>query len=219
MGVAEAIAVGDSPSRRERKKQELQNRILETAQELFEQKGVSATTVAEICLGADVATKTFFNHFSTKQQLVERLAHASLEIFLNDLASLRTETTDLQDWLLRFFAQVADTVTHAGPMHRELVNEIVHAISSDSGETQQALQLREAFLNVVRDGVARGEVSTLHDVETQSELIIGAFYSLMFSWTHLEDYPIRERARALALLLGDALRNPTTNKETLNGTT
>ena len=217
MGVAEAIDVGESSSRRERKKQELQNRILQTAQQLFEDKGVSSTTVAEICLGADVATKTFFNHFSTKQQLVERLAHASLEIFLTDLDSLRTEATDLQDWLLRFFAQVADSVTQAGPMHRELLNEIVHAISSDSEETRQALQLRQAFLDVVRDGVARGEVSTRHDVETQSELIIGAFYSLMFSWTHLENYPIRERARALALLLADALRNPNQNKEIPHG--
>jgi len=217
MGAAEAIALGESTSRRERKKQELQNRILQSAQQLFEEKGVSATTVAEICEVADVATKTFFNHFSTKQQLVERLAHASLNIFLADLASLRTEATDLQDWLLRFFAKMADTVTQAGPMHRELVNEIVHAISSDSNETRQKLQLREAFLDVVRDGVARGEIGTQHDAETQSELIIGAFYSLMFSWTHLEEYPIRERARALALLLGDTLRTQNQDKEIPHG--
>ncbi len=217
MGAAEAIAMGESPSRRERKKLELQNRILQTAKQLFEQKGVSATTVAEICQGADVATKTFFNHFSTKQQLVERLAHASLDVFLVDLASLRTDATDLQDWLVRFFARIADTVTQAGPMHRELVNEIVHAISSDSTEAQQKLQLREAFLDVVRDGVARGEIGTQHAAETQSELIIGAFYSLMFSWTHLEEYPIRERARALALLLGDSLRTQNQNKEIPNG--
>ena len=191
--------------RRERRKQELRARILEAASELFQAKGVEATKVAEICAQADVATKTFFNHFSTKQQLVERLADATLETFLADLEDLRHEVSGFREWILRFFEQIAESVTAAKPMHREFVTELVHAISSDEAQPSGARQLREAFRNVVRDGATRGEVATAYETETQTELILGAFYSLMFSWTHLEDYPMRERARAMALLLGDSL--------------
>ena len=72
---------------------------------------------------------------------------------------------------------------------------------------------------VATNGASRGEISSGHDVETQTELILGAFYSLMFSWTHLEDYPMRERARAMAELLGDSLATAPTSqsKESTHG--
>ncbi len=50
-------------SRRERRKLEVRNRILEASTTLFEAKGLEATTVVEICERADVAHKIFFNHF------------------------------------------------------------------------------------------------------------------------------------------------------------
>jgi hypothetical protein len=42
-------------------------------------------------------------------------------------------------------------------------------------------------------------------VRAQTELFLGAYYSLVFSWAHLEDYPLRRQALAAARLLGDAL--------------
>ena len=52
-------------SRRERRKQEVRSRILEAANELFPIDGFQETRVDDICERADVAHKTFFNHFST----------------------------------------------------------------------------------------------------------------------------------------------------------
>ena len=66
-----ANARADLPglSRRERRKREVHDRILEAAVERFEQSGFEGTKVDEICEAADVAQKTFFNHFPTKQHL------------------------------------------------------------------------------------------------------------------------------------------------------
>ena len=61
-------------SRRERKKQETRQRLLETAWELFREKGYDHTTVAEITEAADVAKGTFFNYFSTREELVDQIA-------------------------------------------------------------------------------------------------------------------------------------------------
>ena len=46
------------PSRRERRKQELRERILTAARTLFEERGYTATTVAEIADAADVASSS-----------------------------------------------------------------------------------------------------------------------------------------------------------------
>ena len=218
MSIAEALEAPPAGSRRERRKLEVRSRILDAAKDLFEERGVAESTVAEIALQADVATKTVFNHFPSKQDIVDELAHNAIEIFVEDLASLRTEARDLPDWLRRFFDQVAESVSEAGPMHREYISEIVRALSGDADRSGRTLRFREVFLDVVRDGVARGDVSTRHEIETQSDLIIGAFYSLMFSWTNLENYPIRKRARALAQLLGESLLSPEHRQENPHGT-
>lgn len=192
-------------TRRERRKLEVRGRMVDAAAELFEEQGYQATTVAEICDRADVATKTFFNYFPTKQHLIRELAHQAIEGFLVDIEALRAEVTSTRERLIQFFDMIGVAATDVGPKHREVLTEIIHAASSEGEKDKRARQLHDAMGLIVRDGVAAGEVTTKHSPETLTELILGAFYALMFSWTNLDDYPVREQARAMARLLGDTI--------------
>jgi AcrR family transcriptional regulator len=66
----EANAVIEELGLRERKKQRTRQLIAETAMSLFAQRGFDRVTVAEIARVAEVAEKTVFNYFSTKEDLV-----------------------------------------------------------------------------------------------------------------------------------------------------
>src|SRR5262252_10438827 len=68
--------------RRQRRRGETAERILEAAVALFGERGVAGTRVAEICERADVAHQTFFNHFPTKQDLVRELVRRGGEFTL-----------------------------------------------------------------------------------------------------------------------------------------
>src|SRR5260370_28024523 len=61
------MSAGLGVSRRERKKEETKERIVQAAFALFRKHGVAATTVEEICERADVAKGTFFNYFPRKE--------------------------------------------------------------------------------------------------------------------------------------------------------
>ena len=61
-------------SRRERKKDETRERLLSAAWTLYRDKGFEATTVEEITNAADVAKGTFFNYFSSKEEMLVPLA-------------------------------------------------------------------------------------------------------------------------------------------------
>ena len=66
---------------RERKKEQTRQLIASTARRLFSERGFEAVTVAEIARAADVAEKTVFNYFPTKEDLF----YSRLEAFEEEL--------------------------------------------------------------------------------------------------------------------------------------
>ncbi len=197
---------GADLSRRERRKLEVRNRILEAARALFDEQGFASTTVAEVCERADVAHKTFFNHFPTKLDMLREIAHAGVEELMFDIEAIRRDQPGTSARIQRFFDTVADHISDAGPANRELMVEIVHLISGDAAErSEQARRLLDALRGIVEDGLALGDVTRRHDPVALTELILGAYYVLIFNYVNLEDFPIRERSRAAARLVADAL--------------
>lgn len=55
---------------RERKKRDRRRRIEDVAIELFERQGFDATTIEQVAAAADIAPRTFFSYFDTKDDVV-----------------------------------------------------------------------------------------------------------------------------------------------------
>jgi AcrR family transcriptional regulator len=202
------VALAPRPLRRERRKLEVRSRIIEAALTLFDQHGFDDTKVSDICDRADVVTKTFFNHFPTKQHLLREIAEQQLATLFADIELVRTQAGPTRDKLLQFFQRIADNIDAAGPMRRDLVTEIISAAHTGGAGSEQSRRLHGAFAAIVRDGRRVGDVLDTHPVEAQAELVLGSFYALMLSWSHDAGYPLRRRALAAARLLGDALCGP-----------
>jgi AcrR family transcriptional regulator len=55
---------------RERKRRRTRQALISAAMRLFEEKGYDETTVAQIAAAAEVSTKTFFNYFASKDEVL-----------------------------------------------------------------------------------------------------------------------------------------------------
>ena len=181
-------------------------RILETARDLFSEQGYQETRVADVCARADIALKTLFNHFPTKLDLLREIAHAGVEQLMFEIEDIRKAEIGTPERVHRFFDTVAAHITDAGPKNRELLVELVHLISGDAAErSEQVRRLHAAFSGIVEDGLALGDVTRRHDPQALTEMILGAYYVLIFNYANLDDFPIRERGHAAARILADAL--------------
>ena len=192
-------------SRRERRKAEVRARIVAAGLDLFREHGFAETKVAEICDRADIAHKTFFNHFPSKQDLVREIALHGIGELLIDIETARKAGVNTADRLARFFAGMAERSVEAGPMFREVVTELVHVVHESGSRSEQARRLHDAFGAIVADGLAAGDVTRRHDAETLTEMIMGAYYVLIFNYANLDDFPLADQAAAVARFLADAL--------------
>ena len=194
-----------APGLRERKKQELRDRLLAAARTLFDENGFEATTVDEICASAEVSQKTFFNYFPTKQHVVRELA----ETFLDDVGALieeaRKQPGSTADRLAHLFHRVGEESLRAGPRHKELLVEVVRVAQVDGSGPEQSRRLHAAFRALLEDGAAVGELTPDHDAAFLTEMVVAAFIWILLNWQSIEGYPVREHLDEAARFLGRAI--------------
>lgn len=131
------------PNRRERRVIETRNAIVTAARELIEEHGYAHTTIEQIAVAADVAPRTFFRYFPTKESLLfaaldelraEMLDQLegrpadepplrSLSIVLADLARGVEERRDDLTWGFK----MAEQLGVDGAYERALVQRQTHA--------------------------------------------------------------------------------------------
>lgn len=193
------------PNRRDRRRREVHERIVRAAVDRFERHGVETTKVDDICAIADVAQKTFFNHFPTKQHLIREIASTFLHELLAILEETRRTPGTTGERLGRFFTRIADDIDAASPMRRTLVMEVIRLVHDDHAEAAQSRPLRASFGILLRDGVRAGDVTRAHPVPVLTQIVMGAFYALMLDWVSIDGFPMRARATGVARFLASAL--------------
>lgn len=95
-------------SLRDRKRARTRQALIDAATELFERQGYDGTTVADVAAAADIATRTFFGYFASKEELLFPDSDARVRAVTDAIAS-RTPDESPADVLLRALDTVPDT--------------------------------------------------------------------------------------------------------------
>ena len=188
-------------NRLERRKQEMREKILVAAFDLFLAQGVAATTIEEICERADVANRTFFNHFATRQDMIRALAQQRL-VNLHDVVFDRADQP-IPARLVGVFDDIGATLVKSGDTYRELIGEM---LATTGYSVQRGFNLHDTFGELIKEGVSRGEVSARHEADTLADIIVGALSGGIVNWTVDRTYSLETNLHNLGVALADLLK-------------
>jgi len=147
----------ENGSRRERRREELRERIFQAAIRLFIEQGFFNTTVEQITEVADVGKGTFFNYFESKEHLVLKLTEAQ-EAVVRKTVSQVDSAVSVRSLLQTLQHQIAAGPGRSQLMLRSLLgcaytNDIVWE------RFKQLLGLaRELISQIMRRGQELGEI-------------------------------------------------------------
>ena len=193
-----------APNRRDRRRQELSQRILDAGETLFQERGYDETKVTEICERADVAYGTFFNHFPNKADVLSAMADRSVREIAEHLEVLAEQPGSIEDLLTQLFLGEAQQIQGLTPLSRDLLGRVQALAFTDAPEDRDR-RFHAAFESFLRRGVETGRVRADVPVETLADVVSSTFASMSLSWVHFADSPVRERAAKAARFLASTL--------------
>jgi AcrR family transcriptional regulator len=139
-----------TPGLRERKKQRTRGAIVEAAFELFDERGFDGTTIADIAEAAEIAPRTFFSYFPSKDDVVFHDFEEKFGMFASWLRE-REPGTNTVDALR---AGVQTMIGEADPEHLEQKRLAKRLISQNESLAAHAQHLRGKFGELLVESVA-----------------------------------------------------------------
>lgn len=193
-------------SRRERRKQEVRGRINEAAMTLFAEQGFEQTTVEDICEAAEVARKTFYNYYGSKQDLIRALSDSMLYDETANVIELAIEKHASTAERLRYIVSVMiNNFERYQELERCLIHQALMDLSSEQSHAGQQLgKLNADFIRLMREGRALGDVSESYSIEFIGELVVGSINTVIMNWIHDPDYPLFARFEEMTRYLCDS---------------
>jgi AcrR family transcriptional regulator len=160
-----------APTRTDRRRERTRARLTEATRALITEKGVSGLRINEITERADVALGSFYNHFESKEEIVDAVVTESLRELAEALATGAVEDpAELVSVAIRRFVGLA----YDDPAFARLVVHLNHA------DALFAAAVHPAARRAVDLGVDSGRFE-ITDIEVAVTSILGGSLALMRS--------------------------------------
>ena len=147
---------------REEKKREQRQAILDTAVELFRQRGFDETRVSDVIDRLRISEATFFNYFPTKQSVLEAAALDLLErvvdLLLQDALSQDRPVAERMEEVMVAWADNFSGDLQFSRMLAMHTNVFLARWSEEQWHERARLPLRRLFEEAQLEGVVRADV-------------------------------------------------------------
>lgn len=170
---------GHSAGRRQQRKSETRERLLDAATELFVSRGFEETTYEDIARVAHVARQTVFNYYPRKEDFVIAWAARRRDEVAQTLASGAFASEPAAARLILMMRVFANSYERSPAEGRVYTMAWVKW----GGPILEEPILARQFADVIADGQRSGEFRDDINAETAGQLIRAGYFDALWRWT------------------------------------
>ena len=168
---------------RERKKQQMRQRLYESALDLFRQRGFDEARVIDVVEAADVSEATFYNYFPTKDAVLHAAAAEVKELYREVLSALVARG---EEPALERVKELVRLIGEAFIADRELTSSLLGRTPLFFGSTGDDADLDRhnyaLLAELFSQGQAAGEVEPSLDPLQLAEILTAVFMLTITNW-------------------------------------
>ena len=182
-------------SKREDQKQKNRLKIIEAYIELLGQMHFQQISVTDICKQAEVARKTLYRHFSSKEEILDLVSQQVMFTgAINAFTRTLEEVTDTQCRLDETFSQLSIPLsTYQGEkieVFVQLIQNMTMRLSAYSGKFSE---YRDAAKHYFGECKKSTDTNDEFDVDFVADLTVNASVGIILSWVSDPNYPATQR--------------------------
>jgi len=161
--------------KREQNKLANRSAILEAARQIFLEQGYEAVTIRDVIRKTDLASGTFYNYFTSKEEVFRALVEDRILALTGELKRVRQDARSLDEFVYNAYL-AGFTAVAQEPVLYNLMMRNEAAVRALYKETVMGISTR-ALREDIRDAIRRGIMPAL-DAEYLSAALFGAGYEM-----------------------------------------
>ena len=202
----------EEPGRRERKRLQMVAHLVSVAGRLFETQPYGSVTMEQIALEADVAKRTLYNHFPTKEALLAHWLEAELKL---DLERLAPELQRRSGFVARVSAELDASADWCGRHPEHLAAYLRHRFLSLGDASPQAPtqadpdrgDIAQLWYMLIAEAQATGELSNRCSTKQLTTWFHHLYLGTLMRWLMEPTIMLRkEFAQMVALFVDGAVQ-------------
>ncbi len=199
------MTTGFEVSRRERKKEETKERIVQAAFALFRKRGVAATTVEEICERADVAKGTFFNYFPRKEAVFGSLSEQWVADAEEKVGEVLAKGLPAWEKVRDVFLEFASFYEEDRDVSKHMLLEWTRCMHDPADTVSRRWD--DLGVHVVRQLQAKGELRRDVPPERVHHVLADVYHSTIMRWLESPQppFPLKDELRQRLTLVVDGV--------------
>ncbi len=199
----ESIAILVKQGRRELQKQQVRSRIHSAAIELLAEKGFETTLVEEICERANIARKTFYNYYSSKDELIRSLSQILFYGEMDRMIDLALEQhSSLAERLCYVFRSISNTLSQYEALERTLIQYSLQNINFENNRAgMEMAQMNNAFARLFAEETDSKTKTMPWSKELLTEMAVGMTLAIVLNWVNNPGYDLDGRIEELSQFL------------------
>lgn len=195
-------------TRREQRRRQTFERLLQAARDLFSERGFDHTTIDDITTAARVSRGTFFNYFDSKDSVLAALHQVHMDKLPGIIDDLLARDLTTAERIHSLFNDVVEAAVTLEKYFRATTRELDRDLATPAISAARTERFIVAFGRILEAGVAAGDVRKDYPLRFLSQMVTAVYITTIRYWRQDTVFDMEIEFHRAAEFISEAVMPP-----------